>query len=357
MDETTLRIEAGQEQTILVGSGLTRELHEIIASHLGGADRVIVVADSNALRFNPILGEALRGNGVHMVPVEAGEHVKSREWLLQLIDLLHGLGATRRSLLLAVGGGSLLDAAGFAASIYMRGMLHATMPSTLLSMADAGIGGKNGVNYAGRKNLLGCIRLPRLTIVDPLLLRGLPGESYREGFSEIVKHALLDSRERLEWLLARRWGFLKRNPVTLEEILSWSIRFKVRIVEADPFEEKGLRAILNLGHTIAHAIEAATHSSVTHGAAVAVGLYMEALLSRDLGIAGERVPDTVKEVLEALGLNTRTPVPPSLLAAYIGSDKKRRGDKILMPLLEEPGRVRLEWIPLEELREWLENLS
>ena len=357
MDEATLRVDPVEVQEVLVGQGILDGLPAMIGERLGGADQVIVVADENALRASPRLGEALASVDAHVVSVRGGEHVKSIDWVLGLIGILQSLEATRGSLLLAVGGGSLLDAAGFTASIYMRGMKHATIPSTLLSMADAAIGGKNGVNHGGAKNILGCIRLPRLTLVDPLLLGGLPERHYREGFAEIVKHALLDSWERLEWLQARTRLLLARNPEALEEVLAWSARFKAGVVERDPFEERGLRAILNLGHTIGHAIEAATDARVSHGEAVAAGLYLEALFSKHLGIAREDVPQQVRGALRAFHLDTRPPVEPERLAARVGRDKKRRGDRILMPLLEEPGKVRLEWVPLDKLRSWLETLS
>ena len=292
---------------------------------------------------------ASRGVRVEALGVEGGEQVKTVESVVSLWRWMLERGLTRSSAVVAVGGGSVLDAAGFAASTYMRGVEWAAVPTTTLAALDAAVGGKTAVNL-GAKNVIGSFHHPSLVAVDVEPLLELPDGVYAEGFSELVKHALLSGGDDYAWVAASAPRLRARDAGALEEAVYRSLAFKLSVVAADYREARGPRLLLNLGHTVAHALEAAEGYSVSHGRAVAVGLVVELEASTEVAGLSPSVVDEVRSVLRCLGLPTAPPrhVRFNDLARFVAADKKRSGGSIRMPLLEAPGRPRVVELGLGE---------
>ncbi len=361
MAQATLRISRHEiadaiSAEIVVGSGVLG----YVAERLEGYDGVFVAADPGAPSsflkdVRRLLESSARLLGWAW---GSGESVKSIEWVSGLWSMLSESGATRSSALVAVGGGALLDAAGFAASTYMRGIDTVYLPTTSLAMLDAAVGGKTAVNVGGVKNVVGTFHHPRIVAVEVSLLASMPGEVFRQGMAEAVKHAALDSRSRLEWLAASSNAIASRDLDALSALVEWSLSFKMGVVAADYRERRGLRSILNLGHTVAHAIEAASSFKVPHGDAVAMGLVIESLLSVELAGMDPGDARFIEDVLALFGLPTRP--DKGLLrkaAGLVSRDKKRVGSTIKMPLLEAIGRPRLLEVEVGFLEKKLESIE
>lgn len=283
-----------------------------------------------------------------------GEDVKDPNHLAELWTWLHEAGATRSSLLVIVGGGALLDLAGLAAATYMRGIRTVYIPTTLLAMVDASIGGKTAIDFLGVKNLIGAFHQPVETCIDVRFLASLPLDELLSGYGEVIKHALLQGEEAWRSLLALG------DPQALSdedwrELITSNVRYKASIVAADP-EEKDLRRILNLGHTVGHALEAYARQTpggrkLTHGEAVVFGILIEGYITSLL------VPETERGYLRQLLALARELYEPYyyVCSAYpelltlMRSDKKNRGGKITLMGLVRPGEVRPLVVEEEEV--------
>jgi 3-dehydroquinate synthetase len=237
-----------------------------------------------------------------------------------------------------LGGGATSDAAGFAAATYLRGVPHVPVPSSLLAMVDAAIGGKTGVNLDAGKNLVGAFHFPALVLVDSGLLATLPGPELVAGLAEVLKAGLIGDPE-LVSLLDRQGGAIAAGDADWPELIARSVSVKAQIVAEDPWE-LGRREHLNLGHTFAHALEAASDYALAHGPAVGIGLLAAARLGRDLGLTEDHLPERVERILRRLGLPVGYPgsAPVRVLAA-MGVDKKRRGGRLRFVLPKAVGDV------------------
>lgn len=284
-----------------------------------------------------------------VLTLSGGESVKD----LRIVETLYArcleLGLNRGSLIVGIGGGTICDLTGFVAATYLRGLHLALIPSTLLSQVDASIGGKNGVNFAGTKNLIGTIRQPEICICDTGLLRSLPREVLSEGYAEVIKHAALAS-EKLFSELENKLDPLSENGST--EIISSSILVKKEIVEADELES-GDRMKLNLGHTIGHAIEATL--GISHGSSVAVGMLLEHRLAELKGICSPNVRPRLTRLLERYELPTDIGIREDEFLKFLRRDKKRFGATYSVPLLREIGQCELFKVTEDELRECLKR--
>lgn len=277
------------------------------------------------------------GATVRVYPAPPGDRHKSAATWLRLADRMLADGLDRHTCLLALGGGATLDLGGFLAATYLRGIAHLLLPTTLLAMVDAALGGKTGLNRPAGKNLLGAFRFPAAVLADTELLRTLPPREWRGGLAEMVKHAVVADAAlfgRLE-----RQGRDLRRPGTLDlPALARAIRVKLDVVARDPFE-RGRRRVLNFGHTVGHALEAATGHRVHHGAAVAVGMAVEAELAVKLTGFPPAERDRLVGLLAALGLPTRHPCPFDRLLPHLAVDKKRRDGAVHLALPVGFGRM------------------
>lgn len=295
------------------------------------------------------LVEALKRRGVRILgSLECGgEACKSVEWAIKAWRALLEAKASRGTTVIIIGGGALSDAAGFVASTFMRGLKTILVPSTTLSMFDAAVGGKTAVNLNG-KNVVGTFHHPSTVIVDPSLALALPERSYKDGFAELVKHSLLAGGEGIALVEVLGPKAANRDPGALLELAVWSLLFKMSVVARDP-RESGLRRILNLGHTVGHALEAASGYSLTHGEAVAIGLVAELELSSRIAGLDPKILSWTRMVLRRFGLPIEPPggIDLGRAAKLVLLDKKRVNDKILMPLLRRPGDVYIDEVPVD----------
>ena len=284
--------------------------------------------------------------------VVATEEGKTMDTVLDMTGWLLENGADRNAMVLAVGGGITTDMAGFAASIYKRGVRFAYVPTTLLSQVDAAIGGKTGVNYDSYKNMIGVIRQPEFTYICPEVLETLPLRDFLSGAAELVKTFLIEDRgfyrRSLTFLAglhgaADKTAFLKGNRHELLELVRAAASVKAGIVTRDQFET-GERRKLNLGHTFAHAIEKNARMAgddITHGEAVSMGLVMAAELSVKIGLARNGFPEALYTDFRSAGLPVDCPYPVSELAEAMSKDKKAENGTIHFVLLSSQGHVEI----------------
>jgi 3-dehydroquinate synthase len=325
---------------VYVEPGVLGRLEELIGRHLP-ARRIAMIADAAVYELYRTgrLGPTTWTGETLMVP--PGEASKSRDFWSLLSDELLERRFGRDSGVIALGGGVTGDLAGFVAATYMRGVPYIQVPTTLLAMLDASVGGKTGVDTPRGKNLIGAFHPPVAVIADPVTLRTLPEREYRAGLAEAVKHGLIADRTYFEWMEAHTADIAARDPDTTTRLVRRSVEIKAEVVSGDE-RESGRRAILNAGHTVAHALEQACGYRVPHGEAVAIGLIVECELAEQVGVAPAGLRSRVAGLLARLGLPARwsQPVEPRLLLDSMMGDKKNRGGKIRFALPSELGTVR-----------------
>lgn len=306
---------------ILVDAGVLAD----IASHTksSGYDRVVLLADAG---IRPIVDQiAAALPGVLRIDVKSGDASKSLAETERITGRMLDAGCTRNTLMVCVGGGMLTDLGGFVASVFMRGIHCVLVPTTLLGMADAAIGGKTAVNAAGRKNMIGTITHPRMVIADTGLLQGLPEPQLCEGLVEIIKIAAITDRPFFEWLEENIAGILKRDKNMIDDCVVRSIEAKVKIVEADT-HDRDVRLLLNFGHTVGHAIEALSNYTMSHGNAVSIGMVAE------MKLTGMKEADRVIALLKAVKAPIDVPK---------GSDAKKLWETMQNDKKNERGAVRM----------------
>lgn len=320
----------------------------------------IVVSDARVARLHGRRFVGLleaRGAVATLVTFPPGEGSKTRETKARLEDRLLEMGAGRDSVVVAFGGGVTGDLAGFLAATWHRGVPFVSVPTSLLSMVDAALGGKTGVDLPGVKNLVGAFHQPVSLWADVRVLRTLPARTYRAGFAEAVKTAAaLDVTlfRRLEADVAR---LLRRDERSVQRIVARCLALKGRVVASDE-REAGLRAVLNFGHTAAHAIEAATDYRVVHGEAVSIGVVAEARLAERITGLPRAHADRIEALLRAFGLPVRPPrgLDPKRLALAARRDKKTRSGVVRCALPESLGRMPTGYdptVPVDTTRDLL----
>jgi 3-dehydroquinate synthase len=319
--------------------GALERLGAIVEEQLG-TRRVVMIADETVLglyRDGRLGRVSWEGETITFPP---GERSKTRETWARLTDALLDRGLGRDAGVVALGGGVAGDLAGFVAATYMRGVPFIQVPTTLLAMLDASVGGKTGVDTPQGKNLIGAFHPPAAVLADPRTLVTLPEREYRAGMAEAVKHGLIADREYFKWMEREADALLRRDPAALEHLVRRSVEIKAEIVSGDE-RETGRRAILNAGHTVAHALERATGYGLPHGEAVAAGLVAECELATRLGLAAPAVRERVELLLGRLGLPVRLPpaVGADTLLAAMASDKKNRASRVRFALPSALGEV------------------
>jgi 3-dehydroquinate synthase len=315
---------------------------------------VAVVSDSNvAPRYAGRVMAALQAAGyaASLLEIPAGEQHKTIQTVARLWDGFLAVGLERGSTVLALGGGVVSDLAGFAAATYLRGVRWVALPTTLLAMADASLGGKTGADLPQGKNLVGAFHPPSLVLADPEVLNTLPAGELRSGLAEALKAGIIADPE----LFGRctSLGDPAGGPIQgaeLAEVVRRAVAVKVQVIEADPYE-RGWRAVLNLGHTVGHAVELASGFRLRHGEAVAIGLAVEAQLAEELGLAEPGLAETIRNALQGLGLPVQIPpeLDPQAILQAMGSDKKRAGGRLRFALPVKIGEARVG-IEVDEAR-------
>ena len=312
---------------------------------LGVGTRAALISDDAIMRlYGKAVGDNLRAAGftVTVVEVPEGEGAKTLEVAARCWEALLAGGLDRSSTVLALGGGAVGDLAGFVAATYMRGMNFVQLPTTVLAQVDASIGGKTAIDHPLAKNLIGAFYQPRLVITDPAVVQTLPEREFRSGLAEIVKHGVVLDAAYFEELERETPALLARELAVLERIIGGSCRLKASVVERDE-READLRAVLNYGHTIGHALEAASgYATYTHGEAVSLGMAAEARLARRLGLAEAETVARQERLLAAVGLPIRmTPLDPDTVLAAMRRDKKGRDGRLPFVLAPVIGSFQL----------------
>ena len=338
------RIAVGSGATaydVVVGSGLDHELPAV----LGGSVRQVLVVHPVA---QTAAGQRVRdglqrsGFAVQMAEVPDGEPAKTAEVAAALWQVLGRAGFTRTDAVVAVGGGATTDLAGFVAATWLRGVAVVHLPTTLLGMVDAAVGGKTGINTAEGKNLVGAFHPPRAVLCDLESLKSLPGQDFVAGLGEIVKCGFVADPRILELVEADPAAATTWDGAVVRELVERSVQVKTDVVTAD-LREAGLREILNYGHTFAHAVEQVEDFTWRHGEAVSVGLVYVAELARRAGRLADDVADRHRAVLSLLGLPTTYRGDRwDRLEAAMWRDKKTRGATLRFVVLDglaQPGRL------------------
>ncbi len=286
------------------------------------------------------------GYAAALIEIPAGEQEKTIATLSRLWEAFLSAGLERGSTVLALGGGVVSDLAGFAASAYLRGVRWAALPTTLLAMADASLGGKTGVDLPQGKNLVGAFHPPSLVLADPEVLSTLPAGELRSGLAEALKAGIIGDPQLFNLCASLGDPAAGSIPVdALDEVVRRAVAIKVQVIESDPYEQ-GWRAVLNLGHTIGHAVELVSGFKLRHGEAVAVGLVLEAQLAEDIHLAEPGLAAAIRRALLGLGLPVDIPagLDSEAIDRAMGSDKKRRSGKLrfALPLRIGAARVGIE---------------
>jgi 3-dehydroquinate synthase len=336
-------VELGARRYVIsVGHGLSRLLPELLEGFRGR--RTVLVASRRVFALHGRgVERSLRGLGpVHVVLVPDGERYKSRSTLEAVYDGFLEARLGRDGLVVACGGGVVGDLAGFAAATWMRGVDWVGIPTTLLSMVDSSVGGKVGINHAKAKNLVGAFHQPRAVVVDPAFLATLPARELRSGGYEVLKCAVLGDRALFASLLEAPAGLRGWDRIALESAIATACRIKAEVVERDE-RERGLRRVLNLGHTIGHALEAVTgYRRFTHGEAVGWGLVGAAFIARRRGLLAEAGHDAIASAVDHVG--PRPPVSdldPTRVLEALARDKKARKGRVPFVLPTAIGRVQV----------------
>jgi 3-dehydroquinate synthase len=336
-----LRSLEDRSYSLHIGTGILRALPRALPS-LCPASRYALITDRRVARLHgrALLG-ALRRAGLRadLVAIPEGERHKTRRTKERVEDALARLGCGRDAAIVALGGGVVGDLAGFVAATWQRGVPYVQVPTTLLAMLDASVGGKTAVDHPRGKNLIGAFHQPAAVWTDVATLRTLPARQFRAGLAEAVKHAAIADLPLLGFLERRATALDRRRPGTLEPLVARNCRIKADVVRRDE-RESGWRQILNFGHTIAHALETAAGYRLLHGEAVAIGMAVEATLSSDLGGLRAAERDRLVRLIERLGLPSRLPrgIDARRIVRATYADKKARAGRPLYALPRRLGR-------------------
>lgn len=334
---------------VVIGRGLLGQAASQISPYVVGPRLAVVSDETVAALHGADLINALNAAGIEadLLAVPPGEGSKTMGTLTGLLDQLLGLGLDRRSAILALGGGVVGDLAGLSAALFMRGIPVIQAPTTLLAQVDSSVGGKTAVDTPHGKNLIGAFHHPRRVLADLDVLDTLPDRQMRAGAAEILKAAMLADVDFFDWLEGNIEGVLARDPEPLERAIARAVEIKAAIVAEDP-TEKGRRALLNLGHTFAHAIEVEAgfeDDSVLHGEAVALGCVLAFRLSERLGRVSPKDVRRVERLTALAGLPTEIEAlglfEPDALIARMAGDKKAEGGVPVLILADGIGRAEI----------------
>lgn len=339
-----LQVELGERSyDILIGGGLLSRATDFLRPILPGK-RGVIITDSNVetLYAEP-LRASLRDGGfeTRVVSVPAGEASKSLRQATRLLRKMPSLRLDRTSFVIALGGGVVGDLAGFVAATYLRGLALIQVPTSLLAQVDSSVGGKVGVNLPQGKNLVGAFHQPRLVLADTDTLRTLPERELRAGFAEVIKHGAIRDADFFTWLEREGKHVLSLEPDALAQAVRRCCEIKAKVVSADE-REAGLRAILNFGHTVGHAMETLTdYVGLLHGEAIAIGMCCAARLSVKRAGLSETDATRLCDLIAASGLPTRIgdKLDSRQLLTAVRLDKKAREDKLRFVLLKRIGEA------------------
>lgn len=335
-------------QKIIKCKNLIDDLREVLKSI--DYDKLFVLVDEHTNQFcMPLFAQLPEIFNISLIVIKAGDVNKNIETLLSVWKFLCDKGATRKSLMINIGGGMLTDLGGFAAATFKRGIRFINIPTTLLSVVDAAVGGKTGINFNGLKNEIGAFAPADVVLIETAFFKTLDKENFLSGYAEMIKHGLLYSEE--EWKKILSFDLDKINYEVLKDLIVTSVSIKEKIVEQDP-TEKGIRKALNLGHTVGHAFESLSHElnhPVLHGYAVAWGLVCELYLSyKKVGFNQDKLSKTVSFIKENYGIFHFDCKQYDRLLELMQHDKKNESTAINFTLLSDIGNIKINQTAIKE---------
>lgn len=345
-----ITVKASREYEIIIGNGILSNVGEYCRKSLDGASRICILTDDNVA---PLYLETVKASLVnagfdtveYIIP--HGESSKSTASLVELVEFMAENRLTRTDGLVALGGGVVGDLGGFASAVYLRGIRFAQIPTTLLAAVDSSVGGKTAVDLRAGKNLMGAFLQPSVVICDPQTLNTLPPEVFADGCAEVIKYGVINDRAFFDSL---KKGIREQ----IEDVIAACVENKANIVENDEFD-RGQRQLLNLGHTVGHAIEACSELSISHGSAVAIGMVIVMRAAVKMGLCGSEELDELIDVIQAAELPVSCDFTAEALTAVATSDKKRAGDSISLVVPYAIGDSKLLKIPVSELCAFIEK--
>ena len=351
-----LRVNLGENSyNILFDTNYDR-LSEAL-SEINASKKLLIVTDTNVkeLWLDNLVG-CLKDYEVYTHVLSAGEENKNMDGVLGICRTAISSGLDRRSMILALGGGVVGDMAGFAAAIYMRGIRFVQLPTTLLSQSDSSVGGKTGVDFESAKNVIGAFHQPSLVYINVETLKTLPEREIRSGMGEVIKHGIIRDREFFDFLFDNAEKIMSLDNEIMKKTAMKNCGIKAEVVAADE-KESGLRAILNFGHTIGHAIESAADFTKTHGECVALGMKAAAYISLKRGLLTQAEFERISEILKKYGFDQMTEIDEEKIFEFMAKDKKSIDGRVKFILPNAVGSVIDTFdVGREEIREAFEIL-
>jgi 3-dehydroquinate synthase len=343
MPQATIHVPSGPYQA-WIENGLLARAGSVLGDLLPEASRLFVITVAPVRkRWGTKLVSSLKAAGFapEVLVMPDGEPSKRLATIETLAEKLARLGADRKAVIIALGGGVVGDVSGMLASVYMRGIAFVQVPTTVLAQVDASIGGKTGVNLVAGKNLVGTYHHPRVVLIDPTVLKTLPDREFRSGLYEALKCGVIGNIELFLRFEQNRARILKRDLDELEWLIAQSVKLKAEVVSADE-QEGGLRRVLNLGHTIGHALEAETnYRGLLHGEAVAWGMIAAANIALNVGRTDSVSAGRIADAVLSLGRLPKVNVSPRKILARLQSDKKTVNGVVHFVLPREIGKVEI----------------
>jgi 3-dehydroquinate synthase len=313
---------------------------------IGDAKNAIIITDENVYKHHQS-----KFKGWNVIVLKAGEEYKIQGTVDSIIEELIAMEADRKTTLVGVGGGVITDITGYVASVYMRGIGFGFIPTSVLAMVDASIGGKNGIDVGVYKNMVGIIRQPKFLLYDLNFLTTLPQAEWQNGFAEIIKHACIKDAEMFKLLEANSLSTYQSKRKLMSELIKRNVLIKTKVVQKDEFEKRE-RRLLNFGHTLGHALE--NQYELSHGQAIAIGITYACHISEQL--SGFTQTDKVVKVLEQYGLPTYASFNKKKAIEVLKMDKKRERKEMNYILLEKVGKGVVKSIPMAQLEKIITNL-
>lgn len=344
-----ITVNTSTKYDVIIEKGILADAGQLCSSLLGNRSAVIVSDDTVDSLYGKQLEDSLKKAGIPSLKfvIPHGEASKSMTELCKLLGFLADNHITRSDFLIALGGGVVGDLTGFAAAIYLRGIQFVQIPTTLLAAVDSSVGGKTAVNIPEGKNLVGSFHQPCLVICDCNTFDTLPDNIFSDGCAEVIKYGIINDKALFDKL---------KEPIKpqIEDIVANCVSNKRDIVAVDE-RDVGVRRLLNLGHTVGHAIEICSHFEITHGSAVAIGTSIAARASAKMNICSPNVPSEIEKMFEAYSLPTTCKFNADELAYIAAGDKKRFGKTISLILPYDIGDSRIYDIKAENIKDFIEK--
>ncbi|MDD3296662.1 MAG: 3-dehydroquinate synthase [Candidatus Omnitrophica bacterium] len=326
---------------IFIGENLKKEISGYLKDSKLGNFAVIISSKKIHSLYKGFISTLTGKIPNIVISVADGEAAKSKKWLFKIINEIMAIDTWNKKIfLVCFGGGTIGDLGGFAASIYKRGLPYIQIPTTLLSQIDSSIGGKTAIDLEKAKNVLGSFYQPKAVFIDSTFLKTLPLKEIRQGMAEAIKYGVIADKNLFDFIDANHCRLMKLESNPLKRLIFSCVKIKARIVEKDELENRGIRTVLNYGHTLAHALETASkYKKIPHGSAVSVGMAYAGRLSCYLGKCSEGEAVRVEKVLKSFGLPWNTAFDASKIFKALVYDKKFISGKIRMVILYKIGKV------------------